>query len=197
MTPDQITGVILAGGRGSRMGGVDKGLQEFRGEPMVQHVLRRLSPQVGALMFNANQNIARYEAFGVPVWQDETTGFVGPLAGIETALRHCETPWLVTAPCDSPFLPEDLVARLAEAVERESRQLAVAVTGDSEPLQTQPVFALLNTSLLPSLTAYLQQGGRKIDPWQKAERAAQVRFADEDAFRNINTVEELRRFEST
>lgn len=197
MTPNQITGVILAGGRGSRMGGVDKGLQEFRGEPMARHVMRCLSPQVGALMINANQNVARYEAFGVPVWQDETTGFVGPLAGLETALRHCKTPWLVTAPCDSPFLPEDLVVRLAEAIEREGASLAVAVTGEGESLQTQPVFALLNVALLPSLTGYLQQGGRKIDPWQKAERAVQVRFPDEDAFRNINTVEDLRRFEPT
>ena len=108
-----ITGLILAGGRGSRMGHVDKGLQPFRGAPMAVHVMLRLTPQVGNLMINANQNLAPYESFGVPVWPDELQGYAGPLAGLQTGLMHCETPYLVTAPCDSPFLPTEEIPMLS------------------------------------------------------------------------------------
>ncbi|MDB5933533.1 MAG: molybdenum cofactor guanylyltransferase, partial [Massilia sp.] len=114
---EQISALILAGGRGSRMGHVDKGLQPFRGSTMVQHVLERLAPQVGGVSINANQNLAAYAAFGVPVWPDETTGFAGPLAGLEAGMRHCATPYLISAPCDSPFLPLDLAARLFHALQ--------------------------------------------------------------------------------
>jgi molybdopterin-guanine dinucleotide biosynthesis protein A len=193
---EQITGVILAGGRGSRMGGVDKGLQMFRGAPMALHALMRLSPQVGGMMINANQNLGPYEAFGVPVWPDEMPDFAGPLAGLQTALAHCDTPYLVTAPCDSPFLPTDLVARLSEALTAAQADLAVAVTGTGENLQPHPVFCLLKSSLLPHLTAFLQAGGRKVDRWYGSLKVVEVAFADEDAFRNINTLEELRQFET-
>jgi molybdopterin-guanine dinucleotide biosynthesis protein A len=197
MDTSQITGLILAGGRGSRMGGVDKGLQPFRGAPMALHVMMRLSPQVGDLMINANQNLAPYEGFGVPVWPDEMQGFAGPLAGLQTGLNHCETPYLVTAPCDSPFLPTDLVERLAEGIERQNAELAVAVTGEGESRQPHPVFCLLKTSLLPNLSQFLQAGGRKIDKWYTSLSVAEVNFPDESAFRNINTLDELRRFEAT
>lgn len=197
MDTSQITGLILAGGRGSRMGGVDKGLQPFRGAPMALHVMMRLSPQVGDLMINANQNLAPYEGFGVPVWPDEMQGFAGPLAGLQTGLNHCETPYLVTAPCDSPFLPTDLVERLAEGIERQNAELAVAVTGEGESRQPHPVFCLLKTSLLPNLSQFLQAGGRKIDKWYASLSVAEVNFPDESAFRNINTLDELRRFEAT
>ncbi|HYD79542.1 MAG TPA: molybdenum cofactor guanylyltransferase MobA [Paucimonas sp.] len=196
ISTDQITGVVLAGGRGSRMGGVDKGLQPFRGAPMAAHVVARLAPQVGGLMINANQNLDRYAAFGLPVWPDETPDFAGPLAGLQTALRHCATPYLATAPCDSPFLPADLVARLASALRQADADLAVAVTGDGESRQPHPVFCLLKTGLLPHLTAFLQDGGRKVDAWYRSLKVVEVRFADEDAFRNINTLEELRRYEA-
>ncbi|OWW21329.1 molybdenum cofactor guanylyltransferase MobA [Noviherbaspirillum denitrificans] len=190
----QITGLVLAGGRGSRMGGVDKGLQTFRGGPMVLQVIMRLAPQVGPLLINANQNIGPYEGFGYPVWPDQLGGFEGPLAGLQTGLSHCETAYLVTAPCDSPFLPEDLVANLADALDAADAEIAVAVTEEDER-RTHPVFALMKTTVLASLDAYLQGGGRKIETWYRSLRFVEVPFADADAFRNINTVDELRRFE--
>ena len=194
---EKITGLILAGGRGSRMGGVDKGLQPFRGEPMVLHAILRLQPQVGALMINANQNIDVYQGFDLPVWADQLGGFEGPLAGLQTGLSHCTTDYLVTAPCDSPFLPTDLVARLSEALTARGAELAVAVTGEGENRQPHPVFCLMKTALLPHLTAFLQEGGRKIERWYGALHFVEVRFDDEAAFRNINTLDELRRFEPT
>lgn len=192
---NQITGLILAGGRGSRMGGVDKGLQSFRGVPMAMHVIMRLAPQVGALMINANQNLGPYEGFGYPVWPDQLSGFEGPLAGVQTGLSHCDTDYMVTAPCDSPFLPEDLVARLGAALLEQDAELAVAVTNEDGRRQPHPVFCLMKTSVLPSLTAYLQEGGRKIDTWHRSLKFVEVEFPDEAAFRNINTLDELRRFE--
>ena len=196
ISKELITGLILAGGRGSRMGHVDKGLQVFRGAPMAMHVMQRLAPQVGKTMINANQNLAPYEGFGVPVWPDEFAGFAGPLAGLQTGLRHCVTPYLVTAPCDSPFLPDDLVVRLSEALIFQDADLAVAITGEGEERQPHPVFCLLKTSLLDHLTDYLQNGGRKIDAWYASVKVAEVRFEDEAAFRNINTLDDLRKFEA-
>lgn len=197
MDSSQITGLILAGGRGTRMGTVDKGLQMFRDAPMALHVLMRLSPQVGYIMINANQNIAPYEAFGVPVWQDDMQGYPGPLAGLQTGLIHCETDYLVTAPCDSPFLPKDLVERLADGLEQNNADIAVAVTGAGETRQAHPVFCLVKASLLPHLTLYLQEGGRKFDKWYSSLAVAEVHFNDEDAFRNINTLDDLRKYETT
>lgn len=198
---NQITGLVLAGGRGSRMGNVDKGLQNFRGAPMALHVIMRLSPQVGDVMINANQNLGPYEGFGVPVWPDQIGGFAGPLAGLQTGLSHCETEYLVTAPCDSPFLPEDLVERLADALVEENADLAVAVTvegeGDDKRRQPHPVFCLMKASLLPHLEKFLQEGGRKIDAWYASLNVAEVDFPDEAAFRNINTLEELRKYEAS
>lgn len=195
MKPDtnRITGLILAGGRGSRMGNVDKGLQTFRGAPMVLHVIMRLKPQTGSLIINANRNIGPYEGFGLPVWPDQLTGFEGPMAGFQTGLAHCETDYMVTAPCDSPFLPEDLVERLADAIGE--ADIAVAVTDDGDRRQPHPVFCLMKASLLPHLTLFLQEGGRKIGAWYKSLDFVEVLFPDETAFRNINTVEELRQFE--
>lgn len=201
---DAITGLILAGGRGSRMGHVDKGLQGFRGRAMVAHVIGRLRPQVGSLMLNANQNLAAYANFGLPVLADELTGFAGPLAGLETGLRHCQTPYLVTAPCDSPFLPLNLVARLFASLSEQQADLAVAVTdGDKKGgaaenrRQPQPVFCLLKTALLPQLSAYLQNGGRKIESWYAPLAVTQVFFDDATAFQNINTPEQLRQLDGS
>jgi molybdopterin molybdotransferase len=195
---EQISALVLAGGRGSRMGHVDKGLQPFRGMTMVAHVLQRLAPQVGAIAINANQNLPAYAAFGVPVWPDETTGFAGPLAGLEAGLRHCATPYLVTAPCDSPFVPGDLAARLFDALQSQGADIALAVTQEAGMRkQPHPVFCLVKTSLLPVLSQYLLEGGRKMDGWYAGLKVAEVLFEDSDAFRNINTLDELHSLDTT
>ena len=191
---ETITGLVLAGGRGSRMGHVDKGLQLLRGEAMAAHVLRRLRPQVGALAINANRNLDAYAAFGVPVWPDDLAGFEGPLAGLETGLRRCATDLLLSAPCDSPFLPPDLAVRLHAALIEADADLALAETMEAGRLQAQPVFALVKRSALPHLSAYLADGGRRMDGWYDRIRVARVLFEDSSAFRNINTLAELEQF---
>ncbi len=190
MQSEQITGLILAGGLGRRMGGRDKGLQPFRGKPMAVWSLERLVPQVDALLINANQNLEQYAAFGYPVVPDRIAGFAGPLAGLHTGLLACETPLLVTAPCDSPFLPGDLVARLRTALEAAGADLAVAKTG----YRSHPVFSLVRREVLDGLTTFLEAGGRKVDAWYAALKVAEVPFEDERAFANINTLEELRAY---
>lgn len=187
----QITGLILAGGKGTRMGSVDKGLQVFRGKPMVEHVLQRLRPQVGKLIINANRHLDMYEALGTPVCPDEFSGFAGPLAGLHAGLSHCETPYLVTAPCDSPFLPMDLVDQLSEALAAAKADIAVAVTGKSDTRQRHPVFCLLATHLKNDLADYLGKGGRKMDAWFAKYPQVEVQFLDESAFANINTPDDL------
>jgi molybdopterin-guanine dinucleotide biosynthesis protein A len=183
-----ITGIVLAGGQGRRMGSVDKGLVELDGRALVAHVIDRLGPQVAALVINANQNRDRYAAFGHAVVADAIGGFAGPLAGLHAGLHAATTPYVVTSPCDSPFLPHDLVERLAAAFDQTPLDLAVARTLD----QPHPVFSLVKRSVLPHLEAFLRAGGRKIDAWYRSLRVAEVSFDDEaDAFRNINTAAEL------
>lgn len=182
-----ITGLILAGGRGSRMGGVDKGLQNYRGLPLAMHALLRLSPQVGQVMINANRNLGAYESFGVPVWPDALPDFSGPLAGILTGLHHCETPFLATVPCDTPRFPNNLVARLSTALSAQAAEIAMARTGT----QVQPVFMLMRTSVLDSLVRFTEGGGRKIDRWTAQHHTVEVDFDDESAFANANTPDEL------
>jgi len=184
---EPISGIVLAGGQGRRMGGVDKGLQLLRGKPMVQHVIERFAPQVNELLINANQNIEQYQALGYRVIPDAIGGFAGPLAGLHRGLSETTHPLVVTAPCDSPFLPLDLVAQLKAALDANKADLAVAKTGD----QPHPVFSLCRKSVLPDLTAFLESGGRKIDLWYSQLKVIEVLFADEAAFRNINTREEL------
>ena len=191
ISKEQITGLILAGGKGTRMGSVDKGLQLFRGEFMAQQVLRRLQPQVGALLINANQHAESYARLGAPVWPDEFPGFAGPLAGLHTGLSHCQTPYLVTAPCDSPFLPADLVDKLSATLIASQADIAVAVTGEGPTQQRHPVFCLLRTHLKDDLADYLGKGGRKMDEWFAMHRQVDVYFADDMSFANINTVDEL------
>jgi molybdopterin-guanine dinucleotide biosynthesis protein A len=187
MNPEMITGLILAGGRGSRMGGVDKGLQNYRGLPLAMHALLRLSPQVGQVMINANRNLGAYESFGVPVWPDALPDFSGPLAGILTGLHHCETPFLATVPCDTPRFPNNLVARLSTALSAQAAEIAMARTGT----QVQPVFMLMRTSVLDSLVRFTEGGGRKIDRWTAQHHTVEVDFDDESAFANANTPDEL------
>jgi molybdenum cofactor guanylyltransferase len=182
-----VTGIVLAGGQGRRMGGVDKGLQPLRGRPMVAWAIERLEPQVDEILLNANQNPEAYAALGYRVVPDSLGGFAGPLAGLHAGLHAAAHPLAVTVPCDSPFLPLDLVARLKSALG--DNDLAVARTGD----QPHPVFALVRRGVLPHLEAFLSGGGRKIDAWYATLAAVEVSFDDQpEAFRNINTLQELK-----
>jgi len=184
----RITGVILAGGLGRRMGGVDKGLQLLRGRPLVEWVLEKLAPQVDEILINANQNLERYRRYGHQVIPDRIAGFAGPLAGLQCALLSASNPLVATVPCDSPFLPADLVARLAAGMRAQHAQLAVARTG----AQAHPVFSLCDRAVLGHLNAFLEAGGRKIDAWYASLRVAEVAFDDQpEAFSNINTAGEL------
>ncbi len=193
MTSPKITALILAGGRGSRMGSVDKGLQLFKGVPMVAHVLNRMSPQVDEVIINANRSIEQYAAFGHRVVPDTIDGFAGPLAGLHVGMMHATTPLLATAPCDSPFLPLDLVTRLHSSLAIGNADLAVAKTYD----QAHPVFCLVKRELEPHLREFLANGQRKIDKWYATLRVVEVQFDDqESAFANINTEDELRALES-
>lgn len=199
--PADVTGLILAGGRGSRMGGVDKGLQNFRGMPLALYTLMRLGPQVGEVIINANRNLSAYEAFGAQVWPDALADYAGPLAGFLTGLEHCETPYLVTCPCDTPLFPTDLVARLGEALLAQDAEIAMASAPEEDgQLRTQPVFSLLRRELLESLVRFTHGGGRKIDAWTAQHRTVTVAFDrpgdDPSAFFNANTLAELHRLES-
>jgi molybdenum cofactor guanylyltransferase len=183
----KVTGIVLAGGKGTRMGGVDKGLQPLRGKPMAAWAIARLRPQVDEVVISANQNLEVYRAFGYRVVSDEVGGFAGPLAGLHAGLKAATYPLVATVPCDSPFLPGDLVSRLSSALQ--TSDLAVARTG----AQPHPVFALMKREVRESLEAFLASGGRKIDAWYADLDVIEVPFDDEaDAFRNINTLEELK-----
>lgn len=195
-----ITGLILAGGRGMRMGAVDKGLQILHGQTLVAHAIQRLQPQVGTLAISANRNHEQYAAFGLPIWADLEPDFPGPLAGLHAALTHCQTHYLLAVPCDSPFLPLDLATRLSQSLTPATPDAAIAVSADidGDPAQPRrhPVFCLLRKTLLPQLTRYLHAGERKMDRWFASLPAAEVYFADLHAFRNINTLQELHQLES-
>jgi molybdopterin-guanine dinucleotide biosynthesis protein A len=197
---DDITGLVLAGGRGSRMGGVDKGLQNFNGVPLALYTLLRLQPQVGEILINANRNLSAYESFGASVWPDALPDFAGPLAGFLTGLEQCSTPWLVTVPCDTPLFPHDLVARLAEAATAQDAEIAMASAPEQDgQLRAQPVFCLLRREVLESLVRFTHGGGRKIDAWTAQHRTVLVPFDaagdDARAFFNANTLGELRDLE--
>jgi molybdopterin-guanine dinucleotide biosynthesis protein A len=185
---EAVTGVILAGGAGRRMGGVDKGLQELDGQPLVQRVLVRLAPQVDSVLISANRNRERYARLGCPVLGDTIPGYAGPLAGLQAALAHAVTPLLVSAPCDSPFLPADLVGRLHAAFEANAADLAVARAGG----RVHRAFCLLRRELLPGLDAFLAGGERRVGLWHASLKVVEVDFDDEaEAFANVNTLEDL------
>lgn len=206
LTPHDITGLILAGGRGSRMGGVDKGLQNFNGMPLALHALMRLGPQVGEVMVNANRNLSAYESFGVPVWPDASADFAGPLSGFLVGLERCETPYLLTVPCDSPRFPLDLAERMSHALHTAQADIAMAAAPErnadgTHTLRTQPVFCLLRHDLLESLVRFTHAGGRKIDAWTAQHPTVVVPFDtphdDPHAFSNVNTLQELLTLENT
>ncbi len=190
-----ITGLVLAGGRGSRMGGVDKGLQVHRGIPLALHAVLRLAPQVGGLMINANRNLAAYESMGAPVWPDALPDYPGPLAGFLAGLERCETPYLVTVPCDSPLFPQDLVLRLVAGLEADGAEIAMAATREAGELRAQPVFSLMHTDVLESLVRFTASGQRKIDKWTAGHRTVLVPFDDAAAFANANTLAELQQLQ--
>lgn len=183
-----ITAVILAGGRGMRMGGVDKGLVDYQGKPMIEHVLTRITPQVDQVMINANRNLERYQQYGMPVVTDESDQFDGPLAGMQAGLRHTTTDWLLSVPCDSPLLPLDLASRLSQAVQTMQALthppaiLAIARSASG----THPVFCLMPRTLVDDLDAYLKTGQRRVSAWQARHLHVFVDFTDEQAFTNIN-----------
>ncbi len=192
---DDITGLILAGGRGSRMGGVDKGLQNYRGMPLALHALLRLAPQVGQVMISANRNLGAYESMGVPVWPDPLPDYAGPLAGWLAGLEHCTTPYLMTVPCDTPDFPADLVERLAHALATADAEIAMAATREAGEVRAQPVFSLMKSDLLESLTAFVRSGQSKIMRWAGQHRCAEVVFDDASAFFNANTLAELQQLQ--
>lgn len=199
-----ITGLILAGGRGSRMGGIDKGLQNFRGLPLALQTLMRLQVQsmpLQEVLINANRNLSAYESLGVPVWPDSIDGFAGPLAGFLTGLERCETPLLLTVPCDTPLFPLDLVERLVQAMDTQDADMAMAAAPEIDgAVRPQPVFCLLKIDLLESLVKFTQGGGRKIDAWTSQHRCAIVPFDlpgdNPQAFANANTLAELQQLEA-
>lgn len=183
VAPDSVTGLILAGGQGARMGGADKGLVEFEGRPLVVHAIERLAPQVTGLMISANRNLERYRAFAPRVFRDATEGFPGPLAGIEAGLAHAPTPWIVVVPCDAPRLPRTLVAQLAEGASARGAAAACARVAGHQ----QPVFCLLSVALLEPLRRHLAGGGRTVHAWLAEIGSVAVDFEDVAAFRNFNS----------
>lgn len=186
-TVPTVTGVVLAGGRATRMGGVDKGLIEVAGQAMVDHVLARLAAQTSSLIINANRSEADYRQRGYPVVVDSFGAYAGPLAGMAAGLAAAPTPWVVTVPCDSPLVPPDLVARLWNGLRDSDADIALAWAEG----RMQPVFALLPQALLPDLEAFLEGDGRKIDQWYGRHRTAVVDLSDyPEAFVNINTPED-------
>jgi molybdopterin-guanine dinucleotide biosynthesis protein A len=190
-----ITGLVLAGGRGSRMGGVDKGLQPHLGMPLALHALLRLAPQVGETIINANRNLGAYESLGAPVWPDALPDYPGPLAGFLAGLEHCATPYLATVPCDSPLFPEDLVARLGARLDRDDAEIAMAATREDGELRLQPVFCLMRATVVESLVRFTASGRRKIDAWTATLRQVAVEFDDARAFVNANTLAELQQLQ--
>lgn len=190
---EDISAVILAGGRARRMDGEDKGLIELNGRPLLDYIISALRPQVGEILVNANRNLERYSAFGYPVKADMLGDFFGPLVGMATGMQATGKPYLLTVPCDSPLVPPQLAGSLYRALINETADISVAHDG----VRMQPVFALLSCQLLPSLLDYLNDGGRKIDTWYAQHRLARADFsAAPETFLNLNTPEDKAGLES-
>ncbi|EIF30237.1 molybdopterin-guanine dinucleotide biosynthesis protein A, proteobacterial [Burkholderia sp. Ch1-1] len=195
-TREHITGLLLAGGRGTRMGGADKGLQTLHGTPLAAHVLKRLAPQTGTLLISANRHLEAYTAlgarFGATVVADTLAGFPGPLAGLLAGLRAAGTGYVLSAPCDSPWLPAELAQRLAHALDSNGADIAMVSTTDAHgQVSLHPVFALLRRDLADDLSAFLEAGERKVRAWYARHKTVEVVFTDERAFYNINSLQEL------
>mgnify|MGYP006266823853 CR=1 FL=1 len=200
LAPHLVTGLVLAGGRGLRMGGVDKGLQEVLGKPLAWHVMRRLQAQCAQVSINANRNLVTYSTLGAPVWPDTVAEFAGPLAGFLTGLQQCNTPFLQTAPCDVPYFPSDLVQRLGQALTQQQAEMAIASSTELDPQgqvfeQRHPVFCLMHSSLRDSLSDFMAKGGRKIEDWLSLHHCVRVTWpnvsSDVPFFVNLNTPQDL------
>jgi len=184
----KISAIILSGGRATRMNGVDKGLVLLQNKPLIQHVIGRLKSQVDEMLINANREIVYYQAFGLPVIQDEDADFIGPLAGFILGLRHAKHNYVLTVPCDSPLLPLDLAERLLSGMAASLTDIAVASSEEN----VHPVFCLIKKSVLPSLLAYIESGERRVSAWQKSQKYIEVDFSDcSEAFTNLNTFDDL------
>jgi len=195
---EQITGLILAGGRAQRMGGIDKGLIPFHQKPLIEATIQRLKAQVGPILINANRNITKYAVYGYPVIMDETPDFSGPLAGFLMGLKNCKTPYLLTTPCDSPLFPEDLATKLASELEQANLDLVYASSKEADgKVWAQPVFCLMRANLQDSLISFLDKGDLKIDRWFKELKSGTVIFDNAQAFANANTPEELQSLEAS
>ena len=183
-----ISCIILSGGRATRMNGVDKGLVMLQQKPLIQHVIEHLTPQIDEILINANREISQYQTFGYPVLSDETDDFLGPLAGFNLGLQHAKYDYVLTVPCDSPFLPPDLAQRLLTNLIKNEADIAVASSDGS----AHPVFCLCKKTMLASLNHYLATGERRVSAWQKSQQTIEVDFSDcADAFVNLNTFEDL------
>jgi len=197
ISAEQITGLILAGGRAQRMGGIDKGLIPFHQKPLIEVAIERLKIQVGSILINANRNITKYAVYGYPVIMDETPDFSGPLAGFLMGLKNCKTPYLLTTPCDSPLFPQDLGAKLASELEHHNLDLVYASSKEADgKVWAQPVFCLMRANLQDSLNSFLSKGDLKIDRWFKELKSGTVIFDNAQAFANANTPEELQSLEA-
>ena len=198
ISAEQITGLILAGGRAQRMGGIDKGLIPFHQKPLIETTIQRLKTQVGPILINANRNITKYAVYGYPVIMDETPDFSGPLAGFLMGLKNCKTPYLLTTPCDSPLFPEDLATKLASELEQANLDLVYASSKEADgKVWAQPVFCLMRANLQDSLISFLDKGDLKIDRWFKELKSGTVIFDNTQAFANANTPEELQSLEAS
>ncbi|MEN9379612.1 MAG: hypothetical protein RJB15_1298 [Pseudomonadota bacterium] len=198
ISAEQITGLILAGGRAQRMGGIDKGLIPFHQKPLIETTIQRLKAQVGPILINANRNITKYAVYGYPVIMDETPDFSGPLAGFLMGLKNCKTPYLLTTPCDSPLFPEDLATKLASELEQANLDLVYASSKEADgKVWAQPVFCLMRANLQDSLISFLDKGDLKIDRWFKELKSGTVIFDNAQAFANANTPEELQSLEAS
>ena len=193
ISPDEITAVILAGGRGERMGGMDKGMLILHEKPLVQHVIDAIEPHVQEILINANRHVDYYSRLGYPVVEDILGDYFGPLVGMATGMQSAATPLLVSVPCDSPFIPSQLVATLYRALSESGAEISIAHDGT----RLQPVYALLRCQLLPDLLAYLNDGGRKIDTWYGQHHMVTADFsAEADVFLNLNTPEDRQQLEN-
>ncbi|MGB4812991.1 MAG: molybdenum cofactor guanylyltransferase MobA [Methylophilaceae bacterium] len=183
-----ISAIIIAGGLATRMSGVDKGLMPLQNKPLVQHVIKQLALQVDEILINANREIVQYTTYGYPVLQDESTDYIGPLAGMSLGLKYAQYDYVLAVPCDSPVLPLDLAQRLMAELLAQNADIAIACSDGN----VHPVFCLCKKSVLPSLTAYIARGERRVSAWQKSQRYIEVDFSDcINAFVNLNTLEDI------
>lgn len=188
MQRSDITAIILAGGMGRRFQGQDKGFIDYRGKPLVELLIDKLSAQDIAIAINANRNVTRYQQYGLPVFSDQLDNYQGPLAGFASAMSQVATDYVLTLPCDGPLLAEDYVERFVSAAGGDTPAILVADDGE----RLQPVHAMLRCDLLDDLLLFLDSGERKIDRWYDQHQYTRVDFSDSaDCFRNINRLEDL------